>query len=181
VTRTKIAESTLRRFGLIGGIALLFALAGFVALGVVLGGKVPPLFATARKAVEQTQSAKEPPLFATARRAVEQTLIDPQSAQFEDLKIVGTVEEGRLVCGTINARNQVGGYAGRRPFVFVFDDYSDLALVIENPLQARVFRVYIEQCHPQIRIPADAEEAIRLSMAAGGSQALRCVTQECLR
>lgn len=162
MTRTKIAESTLRRFGLIGGIALLFALAGFVALGVVLGGKVPPLFATARKAVEQT-------------------LIDPQSAQFEDLKIVGTVEEGRLVCGTINARNQVGGYAGRRPFVFVFDDYSDLALVIENPLQARVFRVYIEQCHPQIRIPADAEEAIRLSMAAGGSQALRCVTQECLR
>ena len=54
MTRTKIAESTLRRFGLIGGIALLFALAGFVALGVVLGGKVPPLFATARKAVEQT-------------------------------------------------------------------------------------------------------------------------------
>ena len=53
MTRTKIAESTLRRFGLIGGIALLFALAGFVALGVVLGGKVPPLFATARKAVEQ--------------------------------------------------------------------------------------------------------------------------------
>jgi hypothetical protein len=57
-------------------------------------------------------SAQEPPLFAQARAAVQHQLVDPESARFEDM----AVNARGNVCGTVNARNSFGGYAGRTGF-----------------------------------------------------------------
>lgn len=51
----------------------------------------------------------------SARAAVESVLKDPDSAQFGDL-IVRDTAQGKVVCGTVNAKNGFGGFTGHEPF-----------------------------------------------------------------
>jgi hypothetical protein len=57
-----------------------------------------------------------------AQDAVRKRLIDPGSAQFEQLRETQKLDpQGHLypaVCGLVNARNAAGGYAGRTRFVY---------------------------------------------------------------
>lgn len=46
-----------------------------------------------------------------AKKLVEAELIDPRSAQYEDVKASGAV-----VCGRVNAKNRMGGYVGFKRF-----------------------------------------------------------------
>lgn len=49
-----------------------------------------------------------------AKQAVRSRLSDPSSAQFDRM----TVFPGDIVCGTVNAKNKLGGYVGPRVFVY---------------------------------------------------------------
>jgi hypothetical protein len=65
------------------------------------------------------QAAKKPTdEFAEAKAAMSRKLVDPESARFTDLFGVSTQEEGPIVCGMINSKNQMGGYTGARGFIY---------------------------------------------------------------
>lgn len=51
--------------------------------------------------------------YGDAKKAVKAALIDPESAQFDD---VTAGKEAGIVCGLVNAKNRMGGYIGRMPF-----------------------------------------------------------------
>src|SRR5712671_5400862 len=53
----------------------------------------------------------------TAKAAVKGGLFDPYSAQFEDLRVARN-QNGEFVCGFVNAKNKLGGYTGKAPFVY---------------------------------------------------------------
>lgn len=48
---------------------------------------------------------------------VSDTLRDPSSAQFGPLVASASSDRGVTVCGTVNAKNAFGGYAGRNNFI----------------------------------------------------------------
>jgi len=48
-----------------------------------------------------------------AERIVRASLVDPGSAQFQDVKATA----GGTVCGMVNAKNRMGGYNGFKPFI----------------------------------------------------------------
>ena len=50
-----------------------------------------------------------------AKEAVRRQLIDPDSAKFQDVRVV---ETSGAVCGFVNAKNRVGGYDGMAPFFY---------------------------------------------------------------
>jgi len=50
----------------------------------------------------------------TVKSDVTNNLKDPQSAQFKDVK---KYSEG-VICGSVNAKNAMGGYVGFSPFIF---------------------------------------------------------------
>lgn len=61
----------------------------------------------------------EDPLFVEAREAVTSMMVDPESAQFKDLRRVTLSWNGlEAVCGSYNAKNRMGGYVGFSPFVY---------------------------------------------------------------
>jgi|RhiMethySRZTD1v2_1073278.scaffolds.fasta_scaffold431329_3 hypothetical protein len=70
-----------------------------------------------------------------AEKTVTRTLLDPQSAQFDRVRVVQSGDR-KFVCGWINAKNRFGGYVGRQPFVyepligrhFMLDEASDRSL-----------------------------------------------------
>lgn len=65
-----------------------------------------------------------------AQAAVKVRLSDPQSAQFTKVFVVG--EKGdRVVCGMVNSRNRMGGYAG--PVLFAYQELIRHAVVIDEP------------------------------------------------
>jgi hypothetical protein len=55
-----------------------------------------------------------------AEAAMRERLRDPQSARFEDLRVVPNPAKpgAELVCGFVNAKGQGGGYLGKTPFVY---------------------------------------------------------------
>lgn len=59
----------------------------------------------------------------TLKNRVATTLNDPQSAQFRNIKLSA---DEKFLCGEINAKNQLGGYVGFRPFA-VSDDFDYIA------------------------------------------------------
>lgn len=73
-----------------------------------------------------------------AKREVRRNLIDPDSAKFESVDIN---EKTGAVCGFVNAKNRMGGYTGRNPFVYEKD--SGVTLVQEPPTE-RDFERYFE-------------------------------------
>lgn len=56
-----------------------------------------------------------PTLENEAKKAVASNLIDSESARFEN---VFTPSGGGVVCGFVNGKNHMGGYAGSRPFIY---------------------------------------------------------------
>lgn len=73
-----------------------------------------------------------------AKKAVQDKLTDPQSAQFREVMTF----RGDTVCGEVNAKNQFGGYAGYRLFVYFKSDPTDK--VKFNPPQEVALRL----CNP---------------------------------
>lgn len=49
----------------------------------------------------------------TAQKRVAETLRDPESARFSDSALAAS----GAVCGTVNAKNAYGGYAGKSRFI----------------------------------------------------------------
>jgi hypothetical protein len=84
---------------------------GLVVVGLLVGGVTVYLIPTV---IDQHSDAR---LIDDAKAAVRKKLNDPDSARFEELRIV-KIGEIRIVCGTVNARNRLGGYAGRQPFFY---------------------------------------------------------------
>jgi hypothetical protein len=72
------------------------------------------------KAAKSPKAIKKPPTdeFADAKTALARKLTDPESARFTDLFNVSTPDEGDVVCGMVNSKNRIGGYAGARGFIF---------------------------------------------------------------
>lgn len=54
--------------------------------------------------------------FDAAKSAILAKLKDPESAKFGDMWV-----RGRDICGTVNAKNQFGGYEGPKGFLFSQD------------------------------------------------------------
>ncbi len=53
------------------------------------------------------------PAHERAKESVKAELIDPWSAQFKQMKTA----KGGMVCGLVNSKNRMGGYAGWLPFM----------------------------------------------------------------
>lgn len=66
-----------------------------------------------------------------AKKAVLEGLKDPDSAKFNNVRLVKYLE-GSVVCGEINAKNSYGGYVGYRQFVGGIDDAS-IIKIESNP------------------------------------------------
>lgn len=80
---------------------------------------VPP--ALARKSVAQS------PLITQAQASVRSILKDPGSAIFIRSDVF---QNGRIVCGLVNAKNSYGGYTGER--TFLWDAVNDKVLILED-------------------------------------------------
>jgi hypothetical protein len=59
-----------------------------------------------------------------AKRALEDSLIDVDSVQYRNVR---TYSEG-VVCGEVNAKNRLGGYAGYQLFVFNGDEDGEIVV-----------------------------------------------------
>ena len=67
-----------------------------------------------------TDSVKFAKVILMGRREIGDLLVDPESARYRDVYLVsmpGT--EGVLFCGSVNAKNGLGGYTGYRRFIAV--------------------------------------------------------------
>lgn len=49
--------------------------------------------------------------------AVRAAMLDPESAQFRNVRVVANRGGGKLVCGEVNSKNRLGGYVGFQPFL----------------------------------------------------------------
>ena len=58
----------------------------------------------------------QPSLIAESKEQVARKLVDPASAQFRDMKVHESRDGVVAVCGEVNGKNRVGGYAGFRKF-----------------------------------------------------------------
>jgi hypothetical protein len=74
-------------------------------------------FDAAPKTTAKKPTPKPPDEFAAAKAATQRKLTDPESARFEDLFKVST-DQGEAVCGLVNSKNRMGGYAGNTGFIF---------------------------------------------------------------
>lgn len=75
-----------------------------------------PMSAAEKKAQQEKWFGAE--TIVAAERAVRRELKDPDSAQFKDVRANYTEEFGVVACGRVNAKDELGGYAGFRRFVF---------------------------------------------------------------
>lgn len=106
---------------------------------------------------------------AEAKSAIEVILKDPSSAQYRNLRVYS---EG-VVCGEVNAKNSMGGYAGFTPFIyngeelsgvkmgardFDFDDWCNDSL---NKREAHRQRALAAQAAQQLEIAAAKEKELR--------------------
>lgn len=95
-----------------------------------------------------------------AKKAVLAKLVDPDSARFDNLRYVET-PTGQFVCGTVNARNRMGGYNGPAPFVHKAD--AGLTHILgDNIAIYEAGKAIVEPCFPSMRIPRTATEATQL-------------------
>ncbi|UNM95959.1 hypothetical protein MMG00_12260 [Ignatzschineria rhizosphaerae] len=54
-----------------------------------------------------------------AKESIQKTLVDPKSAEYKDIYVHKNREGVKAVCGYVNAKNRLGGYAGYEPFLAV--------------------------------------------------------------
>lgn len=57
------------------------------------------------------------PNVTSAKDAVRRVLVDPESAQFRDVRQYSKPDSPVLVCGKVNAKNRMGGYTGFHNFM----------------------------------------------------------------
>ena len=69
------------------------------------------------------------PIYKT-QSIVKKSLLDPDSAQFFDLKYYRTTNHA---CGFVNSKNKLGGYAGKQQFVASLDGAVVFAPSSEEP------------------------------------------------
>jgi hypothetical protein len=95
-------------------------------------------------------------------------LIDPDSAQFEwPYKFVwgywkpflSKRVNGYVTCGTVNARNRMGGYAGRSAFVVVLDERKNVVLANIDSGKYEILAGQCEKAAATFLPPADPEVA----------------------
>jgi len=77
-------------------------------------------------------------------------LADPDAAQFRNTRLVGDWNpRGMVMCGEVNARNALGGYAGHRKYVVMGDSYfhiddeqlvNSMCSVLDDPMPWWYFR-----------------------------------------
>lgn len=66
-----------------------------------------------------------------AQKAVKSLLNDPDSAQFFDVQ-----RNGENVCGLVNAKNRMGGYVGKTPFMYTGGNAVIAQQVTESDLRS---------------------------------------------
>jgi hypothetical protein len=72
-------------------------------------------------------------LLPAAREPVLAQLNDPESARFQNERLVGPWQPSKMFyCGQVNAKNKMGGYVGYSHF-FAFRDRATILPVGENP------------------------------------------------
>jgi hypothetical protein len=92
-----------------------------------------------------------PDPFEPAKQSVKRTLFDPQSAQFEDLRTADG-PDGAFVCGTVNAKNRLGGYVGKSLFAYRVE--TDMSEVIRTGRDAFLAgELMLKTCFPRINVP----------------------------
>jgi hypothetical protein len=62
-----------------------------------------------------------------AKSAITKLLKDPTSARFE-----GVVVRAAAVCGFVNAKNSMGGYTGRKMFVYLIKENRGFVLDVPD-------------------------------------------------
>jgi hypothetical protein len=103
----------------------------------------------AKKSAPKPLAADE---FAAAKAAMSRKLTDPESARFTDLfKSSGATP---VVCGMVNSKNRMGGYAGATGFVYI--PAENLAVLMFNgegdPGPASYgLKAYCSNCAPDAR------------------------------
>lgn len=67
------------------------------------------------KQVAEKKAKEEAEFLRLSKEAITKNFKDPYSAQFTDL-LVAESENGKLLCGKVNAKNSYGGYVGAKKF-----------------------------------------------------------------
>ena len=83
-------------------------------------------------------------LIDVSKDAMRASLFDPASATFEGLRVVKH-DQDRIVCGLVNAKNRLGGYVARRPFL-----YNGYAAVIYDDDDWRRYGAEMLACDPTL-------------------------------
>lgn len=73
-----------------------------------------------------SSSAQEQEQVDRAKAAIGRNLKDPYSAVYEGIYFGRTAKGDPVVCGTVNAKNSMGGYAGRKRFYYFTDEYLEI-------------------------------------------------------
>lgn len=76
----------------------------------------------AERAAERAQAAapsgpSDTLLISSAQQAVKRQLLDDRAARFRDVSVVVQASGSKAVCGEVNSKNRVGGYAGYQHFI----------------------------------------------------------------
>jgi hypothetical protein len=130
-------------------LAVLGALGGAVALLLVAG---------------RMYQGSDAQLIDDSKAAMRASLFDPTSATFEDLRVVKHDQDRRIVCGSVNAKNRLGGYVGRRPFLYngyAAVIYGDAETSTEVDVTLRVYHAEVLACDPKHKMPLTAQERDR--------------------
>lgn len=112
-------------------------------------------FAVAFFAISRTGNGA---LETQAKAVLAKVLFDPYSAVYDGVRIIN---DGRdhLVCGTVNAKNRLGGYVGAKPFLY--NVRSGAACLVNNHRDAFICGDILKSCFPQMRVPSNAAAADR--------------------
>ncbi len=79
--------------------------------------------------IGQPSKPRPPEPFYGTKALVKQYLNDPDSAQFSNTFHIKKANGDEILCGSVNAKNGFGGYAGYQPFVAL----SDYEVIIGDP------------------------------------------------
>jgi hypothetical protein len=94
--------------------------------------KAPP---AKSKTTHPATKADHEKLFTHAKAAIGKQLKDPYSAKYEIDHFTGINDS--ILCGTVNAKNSYGAYAGAATFMYQDDDHKghpQMAIVVDNNL-----------------------------------------------
>jgi hypothetical protein len=117
----------------------------FAALGVLLVFGWPYIFNSDSAMIE------------TAKTAVRSGLFDPYSAQFEDVRVARNAN-GEFVCGFVNAKNKMGGYVGKAPFVYgvAGQRYN---IITDRQAAFLAGEYMVKPCFPRMEVPTKSPTA----------------------